>query len=64
MEDIKIRVGQGWGGGKWYTSIPEKNSPKYPKYPKFIHIIPKIIPRYIHTYIHTYINFVYPQILV
>ena len=24
------RVGRGGGGGEWYTSIPEKNSPKYP----------------------------------
>ena len=37
------RVGQ---VGQWYTSIPEKNSPKYPKIPKIHPNIPKIIPRY------------------
>ena len=40
---ISGRVGQ---GGLWYTSIPEKNSPKYPKIPKIHPHIPKIIPRY------------------
>ena len=34
------------GGVQWYTSIPEKNSPKYPKIPKIHPNIPKIIPRY------------------
>ena len=35
----QVRVGQ---GGQWYTSIPEKNSPKYPKIPKIHPNIPKI----------------------
>ena len=44
---ITIRVGQEGGGGggggvQWYTSIPEKNSPKYPKIPKIHPNIPKI----------------------
>ena len=41
---ISFRVGHGGGegGGKWYTSIPEKNSPKYPKIPTIHPNIPKI----------------------
>ena len=36
----------GGGGGEWYTSIPEKNSPKYPKIPKIHPNIPRYIFRY------------------
>ena len=43
LKYLQIRVGQ---AGQWYTSIPEKNSPKYPKTPKIHPNIPKIIPRY------------------
>ena len=40
------RPGGAGGGGEWYTSIPEKNSPKYTKIPTIHPNIPKIIPRY------------------
>ena len=34
--------GAGGGGSQWYTSTPEKNSPKYSKIPKIHPNIPKI----------------------
>ena len=42
MQDLNVRVGR----GGWYITIPDKNSPKYPKIPKVHLNILKIILNY------------------
>ena len=54
MEDIKIRVGQGWGGGGGEV-VYQYTRKKFAKIPKIPKIHPHNTQNYtqVHTYIHT-----------